>query len=354
MKPVQIVFLFGLSVSLVCCQGMHFTSLHHTPEERSSIEDDRLDFPKQLKSDKLNMVIVADTRDGMNGVLRETFNASFIRQFENYDWKVAYTNTSVREEFLEDSTKREKEATKKDNKTCSSEQWLWRLGAVAVGAYLVAPLTLTGGVWGTGSCLFAAGRAGVNAVGNTFQSYKKKPDFVDGQFLFFEESGTELDNYLTKEREGYGDIFVDTFKQGTASYNQFDAPQIQKGSSDPLAAVLLSLLREREFFQKGAQAVFIVVTPKDSQESVPFSHIQKGFQQIHGEGNSLQIIPVALTKDSEMSCVRKLEEAGVDSPEVAVNFQKSISKKARPIDICTPNLSDQLARQIKRFVYPAG
>ena len=353
MKLVQVVFLFGLSFSLICCQGMHFTSLHHIPEQRSSADDEGFNFQEQMRSDKLNVVIVADTRDGMDEILQETFNASFIQQFENYNWKMAYTNTSVGKELLEDSVKGGGKA-KKDSKTCSSRQWLWRLGAVAVGAYLVAPLTLTGGVFGTGSCLFAAGRAGVNAVGNTFQKYKKKPDSVDGQFLFFEEGGTELDNYLTKEQEGYGDIFVDTFKQGTASYNQFDAPQVQKGSSDPLAAVLLSLLREQTFFQKGSQAIFIVMTPEDSAESVPFSHIQKGFQKIHGEDNSLQIIPVALTKDSEMSCVRELEDAGVDSPEVAVNLQKSISKKVQPINICSPDLSNQLARQIKRFVYPAG
>lgn len=353
MKPVRIIFLFGLSFSLICCQGMHFTSLHHTSEERSSIDEEGVDFQRQMRSDKLNLVIVANTQDGMNEILQETFNASFIQQFEDYSWKVAYTNTSVGKELLEDSTKGGKEA-KKDNRTCSSGEWLWRLGALAVGAYLMAPVTLTGGVYGTGSCLFKAGRAGVNTVGDAVQSYKKKPDSVDGQFLFFEEGGVELDNYLTKEQEGYGDIFVDTFKQGTASYNQFDAPQIQKGSSDPLAAVLLSILREREFFQEGSQAMFIVVTPNDSEESVPFSQIQKGFQQIHGEDSSLQIIPVALTRDSEMSCVRKLEEAGIDSPEVAVNLEESISKQVRPINICDPDISHQLARQIKQFVYPAG
>ena len=42
MGPVQVVLFFGLSFFLICCQGMHFTSLHRPLEERSSIDDERL------------------------------------------------------------------------------------------------------------------------------------------------------------------------------------------------------------------------------------------------------------------------------------------------------------------------
>ena len=352
MNPIQVIYLLILSFSLICCQGMHFTSLDQTQEKNSSLDDD---FPEQFKSNMLDMFIVANTSEEMNPILQEIFNASFIYQFRNYDWKIAYTNTSVGADFIGDPMEQEEDGSEGKRKLCSSERWLLRLFAIGIGYYLQGPLTLIGGVLGTGSCAIKAGLAGIDAIGGAFQKYRKKEEVsVDGQLLSFERSGSELENYLTKNQEDYENIFEDTFKIGTASYNQFDAPQLQKGPSDPLAAALLSLLRGKELVRKGSQAIFIVIDPKDAEQAVSFSQIQKVFQKIHGESNSLQIIPVALTRDSEMSCVRKLESAGIDSPEVAVNLQESISKRAQPIDICAPDLSNQLAKQIKQFVRPAG
>ena len=354
MNPIQIIYLLILSFSLICCQGMHFTPLDQTQERESSLDDED-DFPSSFKSNMMDVVIVAHTSEEMNPILQEIFDTSFIHQFRNYDWKVAYTNTSVGADFIGDSMEQEEKRNAKKKNLCSSEKWALRILAIGIGYYLQGPLTLTGGVLGTGSCAIKAGLVGIDAIGGAFQKYRKKEEVsVDGQLLSFERGGSELENYLTKNQEDYESILSDTFKIGTASYNQFDAPQIQEGSSDPLAAALLALLRGKEFIRKGSQAYFVLITPKDAEQAVSFSQIQKVFQQVHGEDNDLQIIPVALTRDSEMSCVRKLESAGIDSPEVAVNLQESISERAQPIDICAPDLSNQLAKQIKQFVRPAG
>ena len=352
MNPIQVIYLLILSFSLICCQGMQFASLKQTQEQESPLDDD---FSGQFKSDMLDVVIVANTSEEMNSILQEIFDASFIHQFRNYDWKIAYTNTSVGADLIGDSTEQEEDGSKEKRKLCSSEKWLLRLFAMGIGYYIKGPLTLATGALGTGACAINAGLAGIDAIGDAFQKYRKKEEVsVDGQLLSFEREGSELENYLTKNQEDYENIFADTFKRGTASYNQFDAPQIQKGPSDPLAAALLSLLRGKELIRKGSQAILIVIDPKDAKQAVSFSQVQKVFQQIHGENNFLQIIPVALTRDSEMSCVRKLESAGIDSPEVAVNLQQSVSEKVRPLDICAPDLSHQLAEQIKQFVHPAS
>lgn len=352
MNPIQVIYLLILSFSLICCQGMHFISLDQTQEKGEALDDD---FPVQFKSHMLDVVIVANTSKEMNPILQKIFDASFIHKFRNYDWKIAYTNTSVSTDFIGDTIEQEKDGSKRKRKLCDSEKWLFRLFAIGVGYYLKGPLTLAGGVLGTGSCAVNAGLAGINAIGDAFKKYRKREEVsVNGQLLSFEREGSELENYLTKNQEDYGSIFADTFKIGTASYNQFDAPQIQEGPFDPLAAALLSLLRGKGLIRKGSQAIFIVIDPKDAKQAVSFSQVQKVFQQIHGENNFLQIIPVALTRDSEMSCVRKLESAGIDSPEVAVNLQQSVSEKVRPLDICAPDLSHQLAEQIKQFVHPSG
>ncbi|MCY4512892.1 MAG: hypothetical protein OXB86_04310 [Bdellovibrionales bacterium] len=331
---------------------MQFAPVHYNVDQRSERGDSEIDLQEQFKSDKLDIVIVADTREGMEQVLSETFNASFIRRFESHDWKAAYTNTSVNKEFIEDSTK-QGEMTEED-KACGVGGFLLQLLKVAYGFYRVRPETFVDGFRGVGACTIDTLSAVGNAVGNVFQGYREPEKPVNGQFLFFEREGNELENYLTKEQEGYEGIFSDTFKTGTGEYNQFDAPKIQEGISDPLAAALLVLFRDKAFFREGSQVILIVVSPKDTKDAVSFSDTHKFFQKIHGEDNSLQLIPVALTKNSNESCIQELESAGIDSPEVAVNLQRSISKNIQLIDICDPDVPDQLAEQMKQFVYPAG
>lgn len=351
MNSTKIIFLFGFLVSLVHCQGMQFAPIHQSRDSESRGASE-YDFQEQFKSDKLDIVIVADTRDGMERILQENFNGSFLHRLEPYDWKLAYTNTSVNKEFIEDVEK-EEETTERDE-TCGIGGWLYQFLKVAMGLYRVKPETFADGIYGVGSCTVSTLDAVGDAVGSAFQGYREPEKPVNGRFLFFERSGHAVENYLTREREGYEEIISDTFKSGTGEYNQFDAPQIQEGSSDPLAAALLSVFSEKDFFRKGSQAFFIVVTPKDTKEAVSFSDIHKLFQQIYGKENSIQIIPVALTKNSKGRCGKELESAGIDLPEEAVNLKKSIAREIQPVDICDPDIADQLARQMKRFVYPAS
>ena len=351
MNSTKIIFLFSVFVSLVYCQRMQFAPVHRGQDSESR-GDSEYNLPEHFKSDKLDMIIVADTRDGMEQILQKNFNASFLHRFEPYDWKLAYTNTSVNKEFMEDAKKPEE--TTEEDATCGIGGWLYQFLKVAMGLYGVMPEIFANGVYGVGSCTVSTLDAVGDTVGSAFQGYRKPEKSVNGRFLLFERSGHEMENYLAQEQEGYEEIISDTFKTGTGEYNQFDAPQIQEGSSDPLAAALLSILSEKDFFRKGSQAFFIVVTPEDTKEVVSFSDIHKLFQQVHGKENSIQIIPVALTKNSKGRCGKELESAGIDSPEEAVNLKKSISREIQPVDICDPDIADQLVRQMKRFVYPTG
>ena len=303
-----------------------------------------------------------DTREGMDPFLQEVFDSRFISQFGDYDWKMFYTNTSVNEYFVKDSNDgkyEEKYARGNEelnSETCGLGTWVWQIGSVALGVHVGAVLSILRGAYGVSACLAAAGHAVGNAIGSDsvhpdFQ-YDRQRSIANGRFLPFEREGNELENYLTRQQKGYREIFLDTFNKNTAPYNQFDAPQTQKGASDPLIAFVLSLLEGRDSFRKGSQATFVIVTPVDSEGSVSFSWIQDFFQKVYGKDNHFQVILVTLMKESGGACKRQLKSAGVNHPEVALNLQRSVQGRIQPMDICDPDLANQLAKEIKQFVYP--
>ena len=357
MSPGKMIFfILSAGFLLTHCQRMEFSEMESSLSDRRSHKD--RDSELEIISDKLDLVFVVDTRKGMDPFLQEIFTPRLINHFEGYDLRVAYTNTSVSKAFIEPSSRgdggagtekwRPTGSDEEDPELCRTGDWVYRMGAVAAGLYLTAPLAFVMGVRGTGKCISAAGHAASNSVKRIFQN--KKPG-VNGRFLPFENGGAGTANYLTLEQGGYEEIFTNTFKTGTAGYNEFDAPQIQKGSSDPLAAGLLSFMRKQGVFREGSQAVLAVITSRDTMEVVSFSRIQDVFQKVYGEDNSLQIIPVT---PMGVSCLQKLESAGVDRPKYAPNLQNSISDKIQPLNLCAFDLTTRLAKQIKQFVSPAG
>ena len=343
MSPGKTIFILSAACLLTHCQRMEFSEMESSQE--GSLEE------LNILPDKLDLVFVVDTRKGMDPFLQKIFTPRLINHFKDYDLRTAYTNTSVSKAFIEPSPEEKNSSSPSlDNdenpKLCRSGDWLYRIGAIAAGFYLTSPLAFVVGVRGTGKCIGTAYKAASNSVKSLFQGSPPPP--VNGQFLLFEGISAPPANYLTTAQEGYEKIWTDTFKTGTAGYNEFDAPQIQKGVSDPLAAVLLSFLREQEVLREGSQKIFVVITSRDTMEAVPFDRIQTVFQTIYEEENTLQIIPV--TPMEGISCLKRLKSAGVDRPGYALNLQKSVSDKIQPLNLCAFDLTTRLAEQIKQFV----
>ena len=348
----KLILILAVGFFVTHCHEMEFS------EMGSSLSDQERDKPpteEYFRSDKLDLAFVVDTRKGMDSFLQRVFTSRLINHLKDYDVRVAYTNTSVSKAFIEPAPQEkgepERHITRDDKenpKLCQSGDWLYRIGAIAAGLYFTSPIAFVMGMRGTGKCITKVGRAAGNSVKKLFQG--KGPPPVNGLFLPFERADGGPTNYLTLEQGGYEEIFTNTFKTGTAGYNEFDAPQIQKGASDPLAAVLLSFLRKPDVFRENSQKVFVVITSRDTMEVVSFARTQEIFQQIYGEDNLLQIIPV--TPMGGMPCLQRLESAGVDRPEYALNLQRSVSDKIQPLNLCGFDLTARLAGEIKQFVSP--
>ncbi len=304
-------------------------------------------FTDNLSSDKLDLVIVLDVQKGMEKFYNQNiFGSDFLDQFKDFDWRVAYTNTGISSDLILND-KDQKESKKSSG--CKKLLSKGLLSSVA-GALLESPHFLFTGLNSFTQC-----------VSNVRHKRKqKKSNFLqaNGDFLKFEHKRKQIQlngNYLTKEVENYNSIFNDTmFYNKKRNYRRgYEAPVIQGETSNPFLSILFSFSKKineqssNKFFRKDSRVVYIVVTPEDGKVDIKKEEFKKALEHSLKGQNRFQLIPVTLQPES-VFCKVKFQEMGVKEPTPAVYLQKMAkSFDVQSLDICSPNLGEQLATEIK-------
>lgn len=331
MKPL---FFFMFPLFWVACQPIHFASDKESGLRAASISED-LPWEKKepiedtFVSNKLDLVFIFDVQPGMdkfyeNPLLKE----EFLNGLDNYDVKMAYTNTAVDKKLLEKKFKNDRE--------CGFSNLLRGTGLTV--ASVKFPLLWPFAIQSADPCL-------------SLDFSEKFSPKVNGEFLPFELEGEKLSSQLLQGDENYRTVFQHTFKKNTAGWiNAYDAPQSQGEDSHPLSAMFLSLARNPSFFRKDSQVVFVIFASTDTPETVSAQTIRQNFANIYEIENRLHIIPV-VNDEKDSLCDLRLRELGVKSPQPGVHLSQIASDMGmQSLNLCSLNLSQELLLAIQSLL----
>ena len=324
-----------------------------TPEEtKDDFREGVLNFEDNILSNKLDLVIVLDAQEGMeNFYEKNIFGSDFLNHFDKYDWRLAYTNTIVSEEIFNSfSDKVNKDTGPKNCEGMVSGGFMSTIfGGFANSAFFVIK-----GVDTLTRC------NSIYRENKSREKEKKKGVIANGEFLSFEHDRKKVElsgNYLTKEVKDYQDIFNDTMMVNPKMkwFTSYEAPLISKHKSTPLIAALLSTSKqiyiseenEDGFFREDSKIIYVVVTPEDNKLDIEKEELKKSL----GKDNRFHLIPVII-KSNQSHCQSQFSEMGVKEPKAGTQLKK-ISKtlNAKSVDICSPNLGEDLAKEITKNLH---
>lgn len=327
----------GINYSLLDQENFGFTLEHgsHVSTQASVLDDSARNFT----SNKLDLVIILDTGSNTESILSSNiFGEQFLDSLSEYDWRVAYTNTSVDKELFTDKG----EARKTNSKTPDC-------------GFLASLFGLTVGVY-TGSVLLASG--GITGLGYCFSNSQKVSTKNNGKFLEFEKEKRKMElegNYLTKNIPNHQAIFNATMASRDYSWS-YDAPVFKKEESSPVLAIATSLSQahNNDFFRENSRVVYIVVTPQDSKSKIEVATFKQTVQK-ELKLKRFQLIPVVVPEASGVSsCAITLAEKKVTNPQPAVRLTKLAKGfDSKSLSICSSNLSEELLEQITEPLYPS-
>lgn len=350
---MKLVFFIIASLFLVNCSDIQFQTTQFVSQHKSMFSDN-LGYPKKgfsvfqeniFSSDQLDLVIVLDTNKNTKKLFENNiFGSNFLSYFEDYNWRLAYTDTSADKNLLKAS---EPKKDKKDKRACSGGGFISSLLGLVGGAYMTSDFIVGMSLKGLVEC--------VKSVTSHSDTYLN-----NGKFLEFEHKYKRVkleNNYLTKNQINYQEIFNHTMTASHKRGASYDAPVFNEYKSRPLLVTLLSLIRNLEgnkFFRKESQIVYIVITPNDTTAEV---NVDKFTQNLKPalQLKRFQFIPVTVPdSDSNFNACRdQIQEKGVAEAVPAVRLHKvSKNLNSNNISICSPNLAEELASQIKQHLYP--
>jgi len=364
MKPKYLLLLIYGVILMACHRVEYNSSLNEADQDVLQIKDHFREgvpvFSNNLLSHKLDLVIVLDTQKKMTDFYKKNiFGSQFLTHFKDFDWQVAYTDTSVSEEFLKtlesdpaeknDPAEKTDPAEKKDCKGLVSRS----ITSSALGYLLSAPYILFEGLRAMSEC-----------ASIVRQNRKNRPDETlsesNGRFLSFEYKGKKQKHkYLTKQLKDYQDIFNDTFvsKNKKTFSSSYDAPVLSGDQSHPLLAVLLSISKQvdsenpESFFRPDSRITYVVITPTDGKMQMDSDVFQTSLSHAFKGTNRFQMIPVIVPKQDTF-CALSFSKMGVQDVKSGINL-KTISKGlgTESLNICTPDLGDHLATEIKKNLH---
>ena len=353
-------FLFLLSsFCLISCQPIKYTSI--LPDHDAGLIDSTANkdsfregvqyFTNNLSSNKLDLVLVLDTQKGMESFYKKNiFGSNFLDHFKEFDWRVAYTNTSITQSVFENP--KDSENKKEQQPSCKGSEVVI---SFLTGILLEAPVFLFTGISTLSKCI------------SSIRNRKKQKHIIpeaNGDFLPFEHKNQRLQltgNYLTREVEDYNRIFNDTmvFVGGNRNkYNYYDAPIIQGESSYPFLSILFSMANQineqalNKFFREDSRIVYVVITPEDRKINMEEDHFEKALKNSFQGKNRFQLIPVTIKPKDTFFCKVKFQAMGLKKAIPAVELQK-ISERlgTQSLDICSSNLGEELAEEIKTYLH---
>ena len=343
------LFFGSLFLFLVGCQPMNFKDRSadlSVSSKETIIEKEAL---PPFTSDKLNLVFVLDTQPGMEKFYKTSFlDKSFVRGFEGYRVKAAYTNAAVDEKLTQ--TKLSEVSQKCGLKTAA------RGAGLTLAGFYASPLFLSFGIQDLAPCFSS-------------DVFKKSYPKVNGEFLPFELNGKKLSRHLIFSEANAETVFHDTVTKNTNSaFRSYDAPQNQNEEVFPLYATLLSLAKGASFFEEDAFVVFIVVTSSDAStdENLGADDLRENFAELYGDedrddkssaasaGDRLYLIPITINKGDSL-CAMRLQEMGVKNPRAGVfldSVAQDMGKKSLNMCASPSRLSEQLLDEIRPLLSP--
>ena len=308
------------------------------------------DFKETFLSDKLDLVLVLDTHQEMNPAYQNNlFGDHFLDKFNDYDWKLAWTDMSVDIKKFSLGEENPKDNKKNSKKSCNFLQLGMAVGGLTSGE----PLLLGFGLEGLRNCFSIA------------RSKKKSPsNYANGSFLPFEYQGEKLIAegfpHLTKETKNHNLIFDHSVKTGTAKpvKRAYEAPELKNLSSYPFLAMAMSMAKGNSppedkpkahpFFRDQSLIVYVLVTVQDLQTSPDSTQFQQNLSAFFGSQNRFKLLTVTLSPETSMFCGLKFQYEDKESTRLKKLTQ---SLGGLSLDICSSNLGEQLFQEISKSLY---
>ena len=358
MKQSYFFFLYAL---LLSCQpiDMEYANVIQSPSLNSdtneiakkqtrqsfSTRSFQKEFKERFLSNKLDLVFILDTSPGMESFYKKNpFGENFLNQFENYDWKLAYTDMSL------DIEKISEEESESNTGSCNI---LSGLGMTVGGFFLGAgsPVLTTFGIKELSKC----------KIFN--KSDSNKTNYANGDFLDFEFQGKILETnnlkQITKKTSDYNTIFNHTFSlSNNTKKSNFSAPILRKTESYPLLSLFFSIAKtlnlkdssennkeELGFFRKDSLVVYVLVTTQDMKTTFSAEKFIQSIESVFENKDRVKLILITLTDDSPLFCHLKLEKKSTDSEKL----RKLAKKLAFPsLDICSKSLDEKIFNEISK------
>ncbi|MCY4321777.1 MAG: hypothetical protein OXC37_05180 [Bdellovibrionaceae bacterium] len=369
-KYITVYFFNLLLLLFMACKPMSIRYADVTTLP-SSVEDNKADiltdsiddnptlsrsyqgeFKEYFSSRKLDLVFILDTSSEME-LFYETnsFGLDFLNQFENYDWKFAYTDMSIDIKSL--NNKQSDEQTEDSEK--SSCNFFTGLTMAAGGLLL-----------GQGSPFIAG--LGLRELGECswFGSSKSEPiDYANGYFLPLEYKGKALEtksfHEITKKTPDYNTVFDHSLLSNNEPQKKsYSAPIFRKTKSYPFLSLFFSLSRtlnpvqfpEHEeklsFFREDSLIVYVLITSQDLNLKVSAEEFTESLSSTFSPTNRFKFITITLTEDSSMFCSLKLQQQ-LTKPEKLLKLAKDLNYPS--LDICSLQLGEELFNEISKNLY---
>ena len=306
------------------------------------------EFKESFLSNKLDLVFILDTSPGMELFYQNnSFGSNFLNQFQDYDWKMAYTDMSLDIQTISDEGS--------SGSTKGSCNFLYGLAMTAGGIFI-----------GKGSPFMAS--LGIKKLSKckifNKSSDSKKSNYANGAFLPFEYKGKLIEakslNQITKETADYNIVFDHSLSlSNNSKKDSYSAPILRKTESYPLLSMFFSIARalnlvdtsnekDKEkigFFRKDSLIVYVLATTQDMQTTVSSEKFTQSIESVFGSKHRFKLILITLTDDSPLFCNLKLQKSSTDSEKL-----RRLAKELKfpSLDICSNLLGENIFHEISK------
>ncbi len=341
---------------LPACQPLQYAVLSSSePGLEDSESFNSRSFQKEFRdiflSEKLDMVFIMDTGHGMEAFYQKPIlGPDFPNRLNIYDWKLGWTDMSV--DMKKIGQQEVEGGGGKEEGGCNllSGIILFPLGILA-GAVNMAG-------WGLDSL--------GDCVINLFEGDESsKKSYANGDFLPFEYKGKKIKKQggfaeLSPAVENYNSVFDHTFR--LKNFGSYDAPEQKALDSYPFMAVALSMIRGhsppkesegsqpgKAFFREDSLIVYVLFTVRDMQYSIKPKDVEQNLKSFFGSEKRVKLILVTAEDNSSLLCGLKFQNMSHRSSKLKELSQHLGSK---PLNICSPNLTEELFNEISKSLYP--
>ena len=359
-------FCLAFILFLMACQPIQYNRLQSIGDD-SLLEDSSLpafklgsyrsekrEFKERFLSDKMDWVIVLNSHPDMRDFYQKNLLGSdFLSRFQNYQWKLAWTDMSVDvDRFFKTKTEEESSPSQNKKKSC---YFFESLALTGVGLLTFeAPIFAGMGLKGLWNCV----------VSDSSEEKKEKINFANGTFLPFEYEGEKWPEkgapHLNSSVKNHSSIFDHTLRYGAKKGASYDAPEENSAPAYPLLSVLLSLsgggappakegAKEPapSFFGEDSVIVYTLITTKDMQISVSPEEFKQSLKHLFGDEKRFKLILITLSEDSPLVCRLKFQEEAV--PSKIKELSRGLGGAV--LDICSPHLPEELFNEMSKSLY---